>query len=534
MGSFTILLCLQFLILLNVAIINCKPNILFILSDDQDVTIGGLKPMAKTKKLITEKGLTFTNAFASTPICCPSRSSILTGLYLHNHGVVNNSLHNCSSSLWQNGPELRTYATYVKKQNYMTFYAGKYLNQYGFIKAGGVKHIPAGWDHWYGLVGNSRYYNYTLSVNGKAETHGDHPRRDYLTDVINRRATKFLDRYNPETDKPFLMVLATPACHSPFTPSPKYKNAFPNVKAPRTKNFNITSHDKHWLLRQTHPLKDFVVDKIDDIYRNRWRTLLSVDDMVENMINLLEKKDIINNTYIFYSSDHGYHLGQFSLPMDKRQLYEMDVRIPLMVRGPGIPINKTSKSPIVSIDFAPTFIELAGGQPEKMDGISMVPLLHSDSNFRKDWKRDFLIEYVGEGKNTPVPGCPTLAQGGVNNCFPDCICEDAFNNTYSCIRTLSQSGTNKIYCEFKDNEHFVEMYNMKVDPMQLKNLAICSKEKKSCLNKFHKNPNDEVEKSSRHDKITKARNYAIVTSFIYPIHLTWGIQTVTSATEPCQ
>ncbi|KAK5598528.1 hypothetical protein CRENBAI_008897 [Crenichthys baileyi] len=144
-----------------------------------------MTPMKKTKELIGEAGATFVNAFTVTPLCCPSRSSMLTGQYPHNHEVRNNSLSgNCSSVKWQQGPEAEAFPIYLSKQKYQTFFAGKYLNQYGIKDAGDVGHVPPGWDQWNALVGNSQYYNYTLSVNGKAEQHGDSYEKDYLTDLI--------------------------------------------------------------------------------------------------------------------------------------------------------------------------------------------------------------------------------------------------------------------------------------------------------------------------------------------------------------
>lgn len=128
--------------------------------------------------------------------------------------------------------ERRSFAARLNNQ-YVSFYAGKYLNQYG-VKHRGVKHVPLGWDFWAALVGNSKYYNYTLSINGKAEVHGDDYNEDYLTDVIGRKAEYFLNFYfEKKRNKPFLMVLATPAPHAPFTPAPKYRHKFSNHKAPR-------------------------------------------------------------------------------------------------------------------------------------------------------------------------------------------------------------------------------------------------------------------------------------------------------------
>lgn len=446
-----------------------RPNVIFVLTDDQDFMLNSMYSMPKTRRLIADRGLTFLNAFATTPICCPSRSSILTGVYLHNHRVVNNSIDgNCSSAEWQSGPEKKAFATYLKRLNYTTFYAGKYLNQYGMKATGGVEHIPPGWDHWFGLVGNSRYYNYTISSNGKWQHHGDDPKKDYFTNVIKGKALDFLRNQVPEKNDPFFMMLATPACHAPFTPEPKYAGNFSDLVAPRTKNYNVSNPDKHWLLRQTHYLNSDVVHFVDNVFRNRWRTLLTVDDMVEEIVNVLDKKNILNDTYIFFSSDHGYHLGQFSLPLDKRQMYETDVRIPLMVRGPGISGKQISRALVAAIDFAPTFVELAGGTPpDHMDGTSLVPLLTKPS---RSWRNNVLIEYVGEGRTDPVVGCPQFASGGVGCCGPDCICEDSFNNTYVCIRTLSMFQSS-ILCQFVDNERFTEIYNLDLDPYQLDNLA---------------------------------------------------------------
>uniref|UniRef100_A0A803TDJ1 N-acetylglucosamine-6-sulfatase n=1 Tax=Anolis carolinensis TaxID=28377 RepID=A0A803TDJ1_ANOCA len=419
--------------------------------------------------------------FAVTPLCCPSRSSILTGCYPHNHLVRNNSLEgNCSSLVWQKFQEPYTFPVYLQKQGYQTFYAGKYLNQvkretwccldigsisdvclffsfscfppsispppllyllcvltdtsnrlqYGDPKAGGVQHVPLGWNYWLGLVGNSKYYNYTLSSNGREEKHGDLYEEDYLTDLITNRSLAFLQRLSRP---PFLMVLAPPASHSPWTAAPHYKSAFSTIKAPRNGSFNVYGKDKHWLIRQAKsPMLNTSIEFLDNVYRQRWQTLLSVDDMVEKVLLQLKSLGLLDSTYVFYTSDHGYHTGQFSLPIDKRQLYEFDIRVPLMVRGPGIKPNQTYLEPILNIDLGPTFLDIAGFNVSltPMDGQSFLPLLQ---------------------------------------CFPDCVCEDAFNNTYACVRTLHP--INLQYCEFADAQDFVEVYNLTADPHQLLNVA---------------------------------------------------------------
>jgi len=196
-----------------------RPNIVLFLTDDQDIVLDGLSPLSKTRRWFND-GTFFENAFVSTPVCCPSRSSLLTGRYQHNTHVLNNSRSgNCYGTEWTsaNGLESRSTIAAILQDdaNYETFYAGKYLNEYR------GKAIPKGWDFWAGLVGNSRYYNYTINVNGELQWHGDDYDHDYLTDLIGSLALDFLDQRKKQS---FLMVLSTPAPHAPFTPAPQYSN----------------------------------------------------------------------------------------------------------------------------------------------------------------------------------------------------------------------------------------------------------------------------------------------------------------------
>lgn len=443
-------------------------NIVLILADDQDVTLGGMTPMTQTKTLIGEAGATFVNSFTVTPLCCPSRSSILTGLYPHNHEVRNNSVSgNCSSESWHKGPESAAFPIFLNKQKYQTFFAGKYLNQYGLKETGGVQ-VPLGWDQWHALVGNSQYYNYTLSVNGKEEIHGDSYEKDYLTDLIKNRSLNFLDNRSPQ--HPFFLMLCPPAPHSPWTAAPQHQSKFVDVKAPRDGSFDKPGKDKHWLLRQANsPMSNISVSFLDNAYRKRWQTLLSVDDMVSALIQKLKDIGELNNTYVFYTSDNGYHTGQFSLPIDKRQLYEFDIRTPLLVRGPGIKPNSTVKAPVLNIDLAPTILDISGVDLSKVNVDGQSFLSQMAPSLRNGTARPFfLVEYTGEGHENPDPACPKLGPG-LSQCFPDCVCEDAINNTYACVRSLSSSQDLQ-YCEFADSESFVEVYNLTSDPNQLENI----------------------------------------------------------------
>lgn len=445
------------------------PNIVLILTDDQDVVLGGLTPLKKTKNLIQKKGVNFFNAFSTTPICCPSRSSILSGLYLHSHNVVNNTYKGgCSDIRWQKEFEPNTFGSVLQNSNYNTFYAGKYLNRYGFKPSGGVKHVPKGWNWWIGLKGNSVYYNYTLSVNGTAVTRGC-AEEDYLTDVLQEYSLMFLNQRSIR-NKPFLMVVSPPSPHEPFTPAKRHLGKFSGSKAPRTPNFNLPiNKTKHWLLRlPPSTVPGETVEKIDEVFKNRWESLLAVDDLVEAIVNKLKTLKILNNTFIIFTSDHGFHLNQFALPWDKRQPYETDIRIPLLIRGPGIPSNKIQMHPVLNIDIAPTILDIVGVDPAyKMDGMSFLSFATSEELTQPS--RGFLIEYHGEQEQEHNT-CYNDPE--VKECRRDasCKCFDARNNTYTCLRYLSEKIDDK-YCIFQDLESFIEYYNIKEDPYEIINLG---------------------------------------------------------------
>lgn len=409
----------------------------------------------------------------TSPLCCPSRSSILTGRYIHNIRIWNNSIAgNCNSKKWQRWPERHTFAVHLKNAGYETFYAGKYLNEYGRRSVGGVRHVPPGWDDWHGLVGNSAYYNYVLSNNGTREFHGHDPDQDYLTDVITTKATEFLKRTR-NSSSPFFMFLAPPAPHQPFTSPRRYRNAFPDVLAPRTPSFNTSCNKtKHWLVRQAiHPIPKDVVDWIDESFRNRWRSLMAVDDLVSAVMDALSLVGKLENTFVFFTSDNGYHLGQFSQPKDKRQPYETDIHVPLLVRGPGIPPGSSQKTPVLNIDLAPTFLDLAGlPRSRNMDGTSFKTLLLGQGTSHVQRRQHFLIEYFGESR----PGNPVCPHGeGLSGCDPavECECSDAQNNTYFCTRAISERSNTK-FCIFQDLEQFVEKYDLNADPFELNNIFV--------------------------------------------------------------
>ena len=153
------------------------------------------------------------------------------------------------------------------------------------------------------------------------------------------------------------------------------------------------------------------------------------------MFARLEADGLLDNTYFVFTSDHGYHLGEFGMPIDKRQPYEFDIRVPLIVRGPGVPANATSRAPAALVDMAPTFLDMAGLPPD--DGHDGLSLLEQLGRQGRDGDRRFLVEYSGEGGEGVDRACP---QWGQRDRFSwckeelDCKCQDTFNNTYTCLR----------------------------------------------------------------------------------------------------
>ena len=406
-----------------------RPNIVFVLSDDEDLGIHAYMP--KVKALIEDEGAVFENFFASYPLCCPSRASILRGQYPHNTLVLGNlPPQGGFLTFRQLGLEESTIATWLQIAGYRTAFYGKYLNGYAETDA-----PPPGWDEWH-AANNDGYFNvnYKLNENGKTVLYGGAP-EDYLTDVIAAKAADHIRRFSGE-GRPFFLYVATFAPHSPYNPAPRHKDMFKNAELPRPPSFNEDDvSDKPSFISELPRLNDDEIAEITTHYRLRLECLQAVDELVETLVDTLEETGELERTYIVYASDNGFHLGLHRMKEGKDTAYEEDIRVPLAIRGPGVPAGRKVSGMALNIDLAPTFAAWAGIRtPQFVDGRSLWPLLEDPG---VSWRHSFLIQRLGLESDERMEPANALA-----------------------IRTQRYT-----YVAYNNGER--EMYDLEADPDQL-------------------------------------------------------------------
>lgn len=446
-----------------------QPNILFLLTDDQDVTAHSLDYMQELHHILREGGTEYLNYFVPTGLCCPSRSTLISGQFCHNTGIwdngdLNNKTHLSGGlkKIIATGLENITVATQLKEAGYETYLVGKYMNGY---EDGKADYIPPGWDHWYGMT-DTAYYGPHFSVDGKLLKTS---KETYQTDFISETVQKFIrDRKN---EKPFFMYVSPFAPHGPSLPAKRHANLFSNLSAPRYDSYNpshdIQSQKPSWI-KNLPELDQSQLSSIDEFYRNRLRALQAVDEMLLNFTTLLDKQGELDNTYIFYMGDNGQHLGDFRLPAGKRQAYDTDVRVPFLVRGPGVPKGGRVTEIVMSVDLFPTWMELADGKiPEEhiVDGQSITSFLSGKADMQpaiNTFRSVALTEMFGGSSN--MGQRYKNMTGFERNRF--------WNNTYQSARIINGSdwaeNANWMYAEWCTGER--EFYNVTEDPHEVHNL----------------------------------------------------------------
>lgn len=419
-----------------------RPNIVFILMDDarfDDLACMG-HPFIKTPHIdrIAREGALFKNAFATTPLCSPSRACFLTGLYAHTHGVTDNTNHDVLSH------QLDTFLLRLNQAGYETAFFGKWHM--------GTDDSPRpGIEHWVSFKGQGQYFDPDLNVNGKAEK-----AKGYATDILSARAVEFIKRTH---ERPFVLYLSHKAVHpnleqradgtisdpnaSTFVPAERHKSLFADEKIPRRPNALVDKlAGKPALMRQIGKLPPLShrTGTSDDVIRDRLRMLMAAEEGVGQIFQTLEEQKLLDRTMIIFTSDHGYFYGEHGLSVERRLAYEEAIRIPLLVRYPSMIRAGTQVEPFVlSVDVAPTLIELAGAKlPEKIHGKSLIPLL---TGKQKNLRDSFLIEY-----------------------FSDKVFERMDKMGYQAVRTDRWK-----YIHYTDLAGVDELYDLKNDPYEMKN-----------------------------------------------------------------
>jgi arylsulfatase A-like enzyme len=369
------------------------PNLVLLLTDDLDVMT--TLDLPRIGELVADRGVTFSRAYVAFPVCGPSRASILTGQYAHNHGVSTNSAPSGGFAGFRRH-EGATIATWLQAAGYRTALVGKYINDYP--NGAPDNYVPPGWDEWHGHLSafeDGRYYNYWVNDNGRVTRYGAEP-EDYSADVEAQRAVRFIED-SAGRPEPLFLYLAPEAPHRPATYAARHGGEFRDAGAPRVPSFNEPDvSDKPVGIRQP-PLTDAHLVWLDELQRWRLRSMRAVEEMMATVLRALDNTGRLGSTYFIFTSDNGLLMGQHRYPARKNNFYEESTRVPLMIRGPGLG-PRTEDRLVLSIDLAPTLLELAGAPvPASVDGRSLVPLLHRPPP--ESWRTDVLVE-----AGSPAPG----------------------------------------------------------------------------------------------------------------------------------
>jgi N-acetylglucosamine-6-sulfatase len=473
-----------------------RPNILVVMTDDQ--AAADLAKMPNVRRLLAAQGTSFSNAVDSFPLCCPSRATFITGQYAHNHGVGGNFWPYGWYGMKNRGNIL---PAWLQKSGYRTALIGKWLNGYGARDAHGE--VPAGFDTWRGLLDVSAYdyYNFVMNRNGSLKTWGDadfarklvkfanvevtrqdggvaavfdalakqfgpapyhywgsQNTNDYSPDVTGR-ITEDLVRSEAGSKKPFFIWWAPAAPHREDVattlmgrpgrdprPAPRYSKTSARFKLPRPRNFNEADFsDKPSNMRNHAPLLSSAqLKQLQLDYEGRIGSLLAVDDHVKRLMEVLKATHQDKNTLVVFVSDNGWLQGQHRIPGDKFLPYEESLRVPLILRGPGVPAGKTVRGQVSNIDFAATLLDVARARAGRtMDGVSLMSTVrHPNRHPNK------IVEI-----EAPRP------------LFEQDVPVNGWDRPYKGVRT--ERYTYVVYNETGEEE----LYDRRVDPGQLLNRA---------------------------------------------------------------
>jgi len=419
-----------------------RPNIIVVLVDDMrwDEFSNAGHNYIKTPNIdrIAKEGANFINAFATTPLCSPSRANFLTGQYAHTNGIIDNTARNAQSH------QLQTFPKQLHEHGYATAFIGKW-------HMGNDDSKRPGFDYWVSLKGQGEAINPALNINGEQQTV-----KGYVTDILTDHAIRFISK---KRDQPFLLYLAHKALHpnsmqrddgkvvdlgkGGFIPAERHLGMYSDAVFKRRPNYNIVPLDKPALARSiagVPPLSPETSTKEKTI-RERSEMLMAVDEGLGLMLKTLEATGALDNTIVVFTSDHGYWYGEHCLDLERRLAYEEAIRIPMLVRYP--PKIKAGTKPeqiVLSIDLASTLLDMAGVNPgSTLQGKSWEPIF---SGKVKDWRSSFLIEY-----------------------YSDIVFPRITNMGYKAVRNQRYK-----YIHYTDLDGMNELYDLASDPYEIHNI----------------------------------------------------------------
>ncbi|MBV6432454.1 MAG: Multifunctional alkaline phosphatase superfamily protein PehA [Bryobacteraceae bacterium] len=412
-----------------------RPNFVFVLVDDlrfDELRCTG-HPFAQTPNAdrLAREGANFRNAFATTPLCSPSRASFLTGLYPHAHGITDNTDRSAASH------GLVTWPRLLHERGYETAFLGKW-------HMGNDSSPRPGFDHWVSFKGQGESMDPVLNVNGKTVRE-----RGYVTDILTARAAGFLER---RRNKPFCLYLSHKAIHpniqqrddgsitshgtaDEFISAARHRTLYSRESVPHRPNYGIAPADKPALMRPIEGLKPLGRETATDdaTILNRMRMTKAIDEGLGRLLDVLSGRGVLDETVVIFTSDHGYFYGEHGLNYERRLAYEEAIRIPLLIRYP--PAFRAGSRPegfALSIDIAPTALELAGVPAPKAHGRPLTGELDRDA---------FLIEYYSD---TVFPRIRDMG--------------------YHAVRTRRWK-----YIHYERLEGMDELYDLQADPYELRN-----------------------------------------------------------------
>lgn len=415
------------------------PNVVFILVDDlrwDDIGVAG-HPFVETPGIdqLASEGTRFINAFATTPLCSPSRAAILTGQYVHTNGIIDNTARDSASH------RLATFAIPLANAGYQTGFFGKW-------HMGNDDTRRPGWTHWVAMKGQGEAVDPKLNVDGeRIEAKG------YVTDVLTDYALRFMQRARGQ---PFMVFLAHKALHpnvqqrddgsvaalqgqgAGFIAADRHRGRYATAVVPRRPNATAPVQRKPALQRT---MSDSATGTPDQDVRDRLEMLLGVEESLQRIRQTLLEMGELDNTILILTSDHGYFYGEHGLNEERRLAYEETARVPLIVRFPRVVrAGNTPVQLVQLIDLAPTILALAGvADTMPRQGVSLVPLLGGSA---PSWRNAVLIEYYSD------------------RVFPRIV-----NMGYQAVRTEQHK-----FIDYLELDGMDELYDLRADPFELNNL----------------------------------------------------------------